>query len=114
MSIDFDDFTGGFADREREDPKNPPRLGLVVASKAESGHDLVDEAAAYKFATAGSPGVIFAEEDEDGNEIFANARAWADAMGIMHLPTEQEALAWEREHIAARLALWHKMKNETA
>jgi hypothetical protein len=114
MGIDFDDFTGGFADREREDPKNPPRLGLVVASKAESGHDLVEEAARHKFISQGSPGVIFAEEDEDGNEIFANARAWADAMGIMHLPTEQEALAWEREHIAARLALWHKMKNETA
>ena len=114
MGIDFDDFTGGFADREREDPKNPPPLGLVVANKADSGHDLVEEAAIHKFVSQGSPGVIFAEEDENGVEIFANARDWTDAMGIDHLPTEEEALAWEREHIAARMALWHKMKNETA
>jgi hypothetical protein len=106
MSIDFDDMTGGFADHEREDPKNPPSLGLVVASKAESGRDLEDEAAAFKFSTAGLPGVIFTEEDENGVEVFSNARQWADAMGIVHLPTEAEALAWEKQVIADRLAQW--------
>jgi hypothetical protein len=107
MSISFDDFTGGFADQEREDPKNPPALGLVVASKAESGHELEEQAACYQFVTAGSPGVIFADEDEHGNEIFANARQWAIAMGIDYLPTEEEALAWERKRVAERLALWN-------
>jgi hypothetical protein len=106
MTIDFDDFTGGFADNEREDPSNPPPLGLVVAEKAATGQELEEQAACYKFVTEGSPHVIFAEDDEDGNEIFTNAQEWADAMGIDYLPTEQEALAWEREHIAKRLALW--------
>jgi hypothetical protein len=106
MSIDFDDFTGGFADQEREDSKNPPSLGLVVACKASSAQELEDEAAAFKFSTAGLPMVVFVEEDEDGNEVFANARQYADAMGITYLPTEAEAMAWEKQTIADRLAQW--------
>jgi hypothetical protein len=105
MSIDFDDMTGGFADQERDDPKNPAPLGLVVAPVAAPG-ELAREEAAFRASTAGLPMVVFVEEDDDGGEVFANAATYRDAMGIMHLPSVEEAMAWQRQAIADRLAAW--------
>jgi hypothetical protein len=106
--IDFDDiFEGGFVDEERADPNDVgPRAVLVVAERAASGAELHDEERVAKYLMEGSPFVIFIEEDDDdpdAPEVFANARAWADAMGSLSLPTEAEARAWEAQLITDRI-----------
>jgi hypothetical protein len=113
MSLDFDDMTGGFADSEREDPKNPPRLGLVVASKAATEEELRAEEQAYLATMRDMPRIIFSEVDEEtGEEVFANAATYRDAMGTVSLPTEEEAMAWERQTIADRLAAWKEAREK--
>jgi hypothetical protein len=65
-----------------------------------------EEERRYRYSMAGLPGVVFIEHDADDSEVefFANARAYAEAMGLVSLPTEEEACAWERRVIADRLA----------
>ena len=106
--IDFDDILGGgFVDEEPHDPNDRAiaRPVLVVAEKARSPEELEDEERLARYLMAGSPFVIFLEEDEEepGREIFANARAWAKAMGTLSLPTEAEARAWEAQLITDRI-----------
>ena len=104
MSDLFDDMIGGDPLDDRRDANlPPPALGLVVAEKAPDGHVLEIEARVLQ-EMRGFPTCVFIEEDPDtGEEVFANARAFADAMqlGPGVLPTEGQALAWVREKEAA-------------
>ena len=104
MSDLFDDMIGGDNPLDRRDANlPPPALGLVVAEKAPNGYVLEVEALVLQ-ELRGLPTAIFIEEDPDtGEEIFANARQFADAMQLAPgvLPTEDEALAWAREREAA-------------
>ena len=95
--IDFDDLFFSSVEVNPE-PRGPgPTAGLVVAEKATNSRVLEVEAMIHR-ETYGLPTVVFVEEDSDDptKEVFANARAFADAMHLSPgmLPTEAQAAAW--------------------
>lgn len=94
MPIDFDDLSGA-PDDLNPAPQVGPSYGLIVAEKAPSGEALHAEEKLYHQQ---HHLVIFTEEDEDDptREVFRNAEQWRKAMGIDHLPTEEECLRWDR------------------
>jgi hypothetical protein len=95
----------GFVDQDEPDPEAPVTLGLVVSVKAERGEDLNTEEQFYMAEKPGeSPFVIFTETDDDGNEVFENAKDFIEPMGMSRLPTEAEAIRWSNLLCGARLA----------
>jgi hypothetical protein len=110
--IDFDDMGGGFVDEDYRAPDDLPPLGLVVAERAQSGAELRDEEKLLRYVFRDLPLVIFEEDDEDDptQSHFTNAAAYRRAMGTVSLPTEAEALAWQRQVIADRIAAWESRK----
>ena len=105
--MDFLDdlMSTGFVDEAAPDPEAEVTLGLVVSLPAKRGEDLNLEEVFFLAETRGNaPFVIFIEEDDDGNEIFENAKDFMEAMGMSRLPTEAEAIAWSNLLSGARLA----------
>jgi hypothetical protein len=100
--IDYDDVVSIDGGPDERGPRAVIKLGLVTAERPKHGSTLDPEVLCYQ-ETKDVP-IIFEEEDAEGRPVFANAREFADKMGLAPgiLPTEAQALARGSKEVTAR------------
>ncbi|MCG2629730.1 hypothetical protein L6654_24200 [Bradyrhizobium sp. WYCCWR 13023] len=110
LDLDFDDLlVPADDDGPSSGSDNVTCGGLIVPSRAPNGQVLNLEAEAYRAAGSLNGLVVFVEADpETGEDVFSNAREFADAMGLVSLPTQEQASMWLRQRLSEALSGWEE------